>query len=631
MIYGADRIVQMPVMQLYDTGLMQQAVENARYMYDKAEKRMDDFYEKYGEFMSPFQKDMDRYQQIVGAVRNGIDQLYASGEDPLRTATGRAKMAQLIRSVDPAEMSRMKANAKMGYEYLKDIEQARARNEFNADYENFLLNQPGGPGAFDDFSSANGAMWTRSAAGRYQDLNQYTGHIFDALKDSFIRTEGPYDYYGVTEGDLAKSLTPDTLGGLLNSDLGKFHYQNAMRDLMAKGITNPSRAAVMEQFRKNVIAANHEKVHENRSVNEMWKLKQEHASRMAAARVAASGNDELPVPPPVGVNTALTMDSANKYITNKASAISNYFNSKEGTKAVNQIRKLSERLNASDKNIAEKYMAAKETYNSETATAKEKQEANLYMKRASNKKDPNFVAWRKQYDATYDKSMSSWNRENTINGIFNGTSAANGAQLYSAALNIFQNNYQVNRNNDEQALLDKQIGYRVGANGNYAYAGNNTVFQPLAMVDVVQGNSIKKHHFGSYVKDEDGNVRKTLTKTISDLIKGKKFYEASSEDEINRTYGSGRYKGKLKNIINERVIFDDEKLNKALNNFSEDELAAYGITKVDDNRWLIPVSHMIDLDLSYADIDSRSDKDVAGESEAGKRQVTRQAQVLSHK
>lgn len=150
--------------------------------------------------------------------------MYASGEDPLRTASGRAKMAQLIRSVDPAEMSRMKANAKMGYEYLKDIEQARARNEFNEDYENFLLSQPGGPGKFQDFSSANGAMWTRSAAGRYQDLNQYTGHIFDALKDSFIRTEGQYDYYGVTEGDLAKSLTPDTLGGLLNNDLGKFHY-----------------------------------------------------------------------------------------------------------------------------------------------------------------------------------------------------------------------------------------------------------------------------------------------------------------------------------------------------------------------------------------------------------------------
>lgn len=57
MVYGADRIVQMPVMQLYDTGLMQSAINNARYMYEKAEKRMDDFYEKYNDFITPIQKD----------------------------------------------------------------------------------------------------------------------------------------------------------------------------------------------------------------------------------------------------------------------------------------------------------------------------------------------------------------------------------------------------------------------------------------------------------------------------------------------------------------------------------------------------------------------------------------------
>lgn len=192
-------------------------------------------------------------------------------------------MAQLIRSVDPAEMSRMKANAKMGYEYLKDIEQARARNEFNEDYENFLLSQPGGPGRFQDFSSANGAMWTRSAAGRYSDLNQYTSHIFDALKDSYITTDSNhYDWYGITENDLAKSLTPDTLGGLLNNDLGRFHYENAKRDLALKGNLNPSKQEVMNQFRLNVIAANHEKVHMDRRLNDLWKMNQENAARRAA-------------------------------------------------------------------------------------------------------------------------------------------------------------------------------------------------------------------------------------------------------------------------------------------------------------------------------------------------------------
>lgn len=359
MVYANDEWVQMPVMQLYDTGLMQQAINNARYMYEKAEKRMDDFYEKYGEFMSPFQKDMDRYQQIVGGIRRGIDALYASGEDPLRTASGRAKMAQLIRSVDPAEMSRMKANAKMGYAYLDDIEKARARNEFNADYENFLLNQPGGPGAFNDFSSANGAMWTRSAAGRYQDLNQYTGHIFDALKDSFIRTDGPYDYYGVTEGDLAKSLTPDTLGGLLNTDLGKFHYQNAIRDLAAQGNFNPTKADMMEQFRKNVIAANHEKVHENRSINELWKMRQEHNSRMAAARASRASQDGEERGPqgPTPLHQQI-MNSVNRNIAKKMGVSMEDSTSFDRSYALNQIidyytKKLDERKQALGKKVQE--------------------------------------------------------------------------------------------------------------------------------------------------------------------------------------------------------------------------------------------------------------------------------------
>lgn len=283
MVYAADKIVQMPVMQLYDTGLMQSAIQNARYMYEKAEKRMDDFYEKYGEFMSPFQKDMDRYQQIVGDVRKGIDQLYASGEDPLRTASGRAKMAQLIRSVDPAEMSRMRANAKMGYEYLKDIEQARAKNEFNEDYENFLLSQPGGPGRFQDFSSANGAMWTRSAAGRYSDLNQYTGHIFDKMADSFIGT-GPdhYDYYGVTRADRAKALTQH-LSGLLQNPLGRFHYENskaAAERVLGRPISDQE---AMQIWQNDILDATHEYDHQNRKLNEMWKMRQENAARRAAS------------------------------------------------------------------------------------------------------------------------------------------------------------------------------------------------------------------------------------------------------------------------------------------------------------------------------------------------------------
>ena len=91
-----------------------------------------------------------------------------------------------------------------------------------------------------------------------------------------------------------KSLTPDTLGGLVNSDLGRFHYNNARNDLIAKGITNPTEAQVMQQFRDNIVAANNEKVHRNRKMNEMYKLQQESASRMAAARASRAEQPQQP-------------------------------------------------------------------------------------------------------------------------------------------------------------------------------------------------------------------------------------------------------------------------------------------------------------------------------------------------
>ena len=43
--------------------------------------------------MSPFAKDMERYGQIVGGLRDVVNQAYADGVDPLRSAEGRALVA----------------------------------------------------------------------------------------------------------------------------------------------------------------------------------------------------------------------------------------------------------------------------------------------------------------------------------------------------------------------------------------------------------------------------------------------------------------------------------------------------------------------------------------------------------
>ena len=76
MVYAYDRAIPLPVKDLYDTQVMAMSINAAKDMYEKGQKQIDDFYEKYGDFLSPFAKDMERYGQIVGGVRDIINNAY---------------------------------------------------------------------------------------------------------------------------------------------------------------------------------------------------------------------------------------------------------------------------------------------------------------------------------------------------------------------------------------------------------------------------------------------------------------------------------------------------------------------------------------------------------------------------
>ena len=291
MVYAYDRAIPLPVKDLYDTQVMAMSINAAKDMYEKGQKQIEDFYNKYGDFISPIQKDMDWYaQNVTGKASNFISQLYANGIDPLRSAEGRAAVAQLVRSMPVGDIAKLRQSAETAKEYLKNKAVMQSKGLWNPDFERSIL---GGKSLEDWDTIGGGQLWTRSAPTEYQDLNQYTSHIFDNLKDSFIGTDkNHYDWYGVTEDMMSQSLTPDKLGGLLNTDLGRFHYQNAIRDLQARGIVNPTDAQAMQQFRNNILAANHERVHQDKKINELWKLQEENKTRLRAASIAHPGKQQ---------------------------------------------------------------------------------------------------------------------------------------------------------------------------------------------------------------------------------------------------------------------------------------------------------------------------------------------------
>ena len=120
MIYGGDKTFMLPVMDLYDKGIMQMSIAAARDMYEKGQQQIKDFYKDYGDFMSPIQKDMDWYNQnVTGRVRDTINNLYANGIDPLRSAEGRAAIAQLIYSMPTGDIAKLRQSADDAKQYLK--------------------------------------------------------------------------------------------------------------------------------------------------------------------------------------------------------------------------------------------------------------------------------------------------------------------------------------------------------------------------------------------------------------------------------------------------------------------------------------------------------------------------------
>jgi hypothetical protein len=205
---------------------------------------------------------MDRYNQIVGGVRDVINNLYASGEDPLRTASGRAKMAAAMRAINPGEIANMKTNAKLGFEYLKNIEEAKAKDQFSQEFEDYLLTH-GGPGAFNDFSSAGGRIWNRPGPGRYQTVDELIEPIVKNVDYTFdeAMTKQHNDgnnYYSITRDRLAKAVD-DNMSDILATQSGAFHYWKAMEAAKALG----GGEEMGKQIFKNTISnrlSDHEKV-----------------------------------------------------------------------------------------------------------------------------------------------------------------------------------------------------------------------------------------------------------------------------------------------------------------------------------------------------------------------------------
>ena len=257
MIYQYDQALPLPTKDLYDTQIMQMAVAAAKDMYDRGEKRIDEFYDKYGDFYSPIASDVDFvHNETIGKLKAALDYMQANGIDPLRSSEGRALVQQAIRNVDTKAIAFKKLRAKNAEEYYKNMGELKAKGLYNDDFSRYLQENPD--------------QWAENFAGvtsptQFQTLKEATNEWYNNRTPRDLTTaekkqlglDSRYNYTGYFDSDLlnvAKGNTP----GWQGSPVAGYYRELAKRKLQQSGVNNPTADQIEAVLQRDIANAQQE-------------------------------------------------------------------------------------------------------------------------------------------------------------------------------------------------------------------------------------------------------------------------------------------------------------------------------------------------------------------------------------
>lgn len=258
-----------PFEQLYAIG----KANNERV--DKAYQDLGNQFTKWSEFRSPSAIDTKRwYDLTVGAGQDIVNKLSAN-PDLIKTAEGRSLIQSFINTRPYNELSQLQQSREGLLQRQKVNQQLMLSGKYNPLWHEV---------DFTNYNTLDSGVFNDVAPLAYKSEVDLVKPYVDNLKAGYIRSDGSYDYSGVstdrTDEQIAKNIS-----AIYNTPEAQMHINALVR----QGFT-PDQARAL--FTDRIYRAGREFAYEDREANEFAKL--EYSNRLKAARTGQNVSNEGP-------------------------------------------------------------------------------------------------------------------------------------------------------------------------------------------------------------------------------------------------------------------------------------------------------------------------------------------------
>lgn len=258
-----------PFEQLYAIG----KANNERV--DKSYQDLGNQFTKWSEFRSPSAIDTKRwYDLTVGAGQDIVNKL-AANPDLIKTAEGRSLIQSFINTRPYNELSQLQQSREGLLQRQKVNQQLMLSGKYNPLWHEV---------DFTNYNTLDSGVFNDVAPLAYKSEVDLVKPYVDNLKAGYIRSDGSYDYSGVstdrTDEQIAKNIS-----AIYNTPEAQMHINALVR----QGFT-PDQARAL--FTDRIYRAGREFAYEDREANEFAKL--EYSNRLKAARTGQNVSNEGP-------------------------------------------------------------------------------------------------------------------------------------------------------------------------------------------------------------------------------------------------------------------------------------------------------------------------------------------------